>query len=214
MASPMLQPAKQDQAKHDSDEEWIKKHLFNLAMQGKWDNVIKTYQEKPAALGVKITRSGDTALHIAVLDRKESVVEKLVNLINDEVNRVEAKKKEQKPKEVKEASTSSREKEGREEEKYEHPLEIANDRGNTPLHLAASIGNVRMCLCIAREHRKLVDSRNNERETPLFLAALHGKKAAFLCLHGLCDPNNHSNNSRRGDGETILHCAISGEYFG
>ena len=72
-------------------------------------------------------------MHIAVLDRKESVVEKLVKLINDEVKRVEAKKKEKKAKEVKEASSSSREGEGGKEEKYEHPLEIANDRGNTPL---------------------------------------------------------------------------------
>ncbi|KAG7970477.1 hypothetical protein I3843_07G085500 [Carya illinoinensis] len=43
-------------------------------------------------------------------------------------------------------------------------LEIQNDRGNTPLHSAASTGN----------------------ETPLFMAALHGKKAAFFCLHYIC----------------------------
>ena len=194
----------------DREVDAIKKNLFKLAMQGKWNDVIATYQKKPKAHGAKITRTGDTALHIAVLDRKESVVEKLVKLINDEVKKVEAKKE----KDVKGASTSWREEEGEKEEEFKHPLEIANERGNTPLHLAASIGNVRIYLCIAREHRELIGLRNEERETPLFLAALHGKKEAFLCLHELCDPEKCFDHCRRGDGETILHCTISGEYFG
>ena len=78
-------------------------------------------RKKPKAHRVKITRMGDTALHIAVLDCKESVVEKLVKLIKDEVRKVEAKKE----KEVKGASTSWREEEGEREEEFKHPLEIA-----------------------------------------------------------------------------------------
>ncbi|KAJ9696075.1 hypothetical protein PVL29_008365 [Vitis rotundifolia] len=190
----MLQPAEQD-----PEVEQIKKDLFKLAMQGKWNNVVKIYEKKPQARRAKITRSGDTALHIAVSVRKESIVEKLVKCITDE--------------EANEASTSLPEGKGKQAEKSERPLEIANERGNTPLHLAASIGNFRMCLCIAGGHRELVGIRNSEKETPLFLAALHGKKEAFLCLHGLCKPGEHYNCCRRGDGETILHCAISGEHF-
>ena len=161
----------------DWEVEAIKKYLFKLAMQGKWNDVVATYEKKAKAHRARITRTGDTALHISILDRKESVVEKLVKLINDEVRNVEGNKEN----EVKGASTSCRrEEEGEREEESKHPLEIPNERGNTPLHLAASIGNVRICLCIAREHRELVGLGNEKRETPLFLAALLGKKEAFL----------------------------------
>ncbi|XP_034690312.1 uncharacterized protein LOC117917942 isoform X2 [Vitis riparia] len=95
-------------------------------------------------------------------------------------------------------------------------VNIKNDRGNTPLHLAASVGNVRMCKCIAAEYPELVGVRNNENETPLFLTALHGMKDAFLCLSNIC--SSTANNKvyeylRRSDGENSLHCAITGEYF-
>lgn len=90
---------------------------------------------------------------------------------------------------------------------------IKNNMGNTPLHLAASIGKVRMCKCIANGNEKLVGARNKKNETPLFLAAHQGKKEAFLCLLKICreQPVEYC---RRDDGETILHCAITGEYFG
>ncbi|KAL6338295.1 hypothetical protein AAG906_018570 [Vitis piasezkii] len=93
---------------------------------------------------------------------------------------------------------------------------MAHRNVNTPLHLAASVGNVRMCKCIAAEYPELVGVRNNENETPLFLAALHGMKDAFLCLSNIC--SSTANNKvyeylRRSDGENSLHCAITGEYF-
>ncbi|WJZ90086.1 hypothetical protein VitviT2T_009259 [Vitis vinifera] len=89
---------------------------------------------------------------------------------------------------------------------------IKNKMGNTPLHLAASIGNVSMCKCIANRNARLVGARNKKNETPLFLAALQGKKDAFLCLLEICR-DQALEFCRRDDGETILHCAITGEYF-
>ena len=90
---------------------------------------------------------------------------------------------------------------------------IKNNMGNTPLHLAASIGNVGMCKCIADGNERLVGARNRKNETPLFLAAQQGKKEAFLCLLEICrgEPFEYC---RRDDGETILHYAITREYFG
>ena len=93
-------------------------------------------------------------------------------------------------------------------------LKIGNEEGDTPLHLAASIGNVQMCNCITAKDPNLVGVRNREAETPLFMAALHGQKDAFLFLHGMCEISEHLYYTQRHDGRTILHCAISREYFG
>ncbi|BFG43102.1 hypothetical protein CerSpe_293760 [Prunus speciosa] len=167
--------------KLDTDES-IKKHLFKITMKSQWKEVVRIYSQEPKAHKAKITRTGDTALHIAVSDGQEEHVERLVQLVTIE------------------------------------ELQIQNDRGNTPLHLAASMGNVRMCECIAKDHPSLVTVLNKDNETPLFLAALHGRKDAFLCLHyiftpALADPQKRYINCRRTDGETILHCAILGDYF-
>ncbi|XP_021821891.1 uncharacterized protein LOC110763414 isoform X1 [Prunus avium] len=164
------------------DTEKIKKYLFQIAMKSEWKKVVRTYRLNEKAHKAKITRTGDTALHIAVSDRQENHVEELVGLISNK------------------------------------NLDMQNERGNTPLHLAASMGNVRMCECIANRHLLLVDAFNDDNETPLFLAALHGKKDAFLCLHNIYinsleDEQKRYNYCRRKDGDTILHCAISGDYF-
>ncbi|KAM1057872.1 hypothetical protein COP1_031184 [Malus domestica] len=162
------------------DTEKIKKYLFRIAMQSKWEEVVRTYKLNKNAHGAKITKSGDTALHIAVSDGQEKSVEELVKLITVE------------------------------------ELEIKNERGNTPLHVAAWMGNETMCLCIAKDHPSLIGAQNVDNETPLFLAAVYGKKDAFLLMHHICTPNGHPkhyNYCRRNDGDTILHCAISGDYF-
>ncbi|ONI26162.1 hypothetical protein PRUPE_1G007700 [Prunus persica] len=91
-------------------------------------------------------------------------------------------------------------------------LQIKNKKGNTPLHLAAEVGDVVTCHAMATKDRKLVSSRNNKNETPLFLAALNGHEKVFRCLHSHCDDERcYSFRARNGD--TILHAAMSGEYF-
>ncbi|KAI4301216.1 hypothetical protein L6164_034516 [Bauhinia variegata] len=166
------------------DIDTIKKDLFKIAMKGKWDEVVKIYKKNPMVHDAQITRSGDTALHIAVSDGQEDAVAEMVKLVQSE--RVPA-------------------------------LRIQNERGNTALHFAASMGSVAMCQQIASTDPSLVDIRNFDGETPIFLAALHGRKEAFLCLHYICFPSpdqpvNYS-NCTRNDGDTILHCAIAGDYF-
>ncbi|KAL6138229.1 hypothetical protein ACLB2K_063512 [Fragaria x ananassa] len=120
--------------------------------EGGEEEVVQAYSQNPQAHKAIITKSGETALHIAVLDGQEERVEDLVKLVSLE------------------------------------ELKLQNLRGNTPLHFAAAQGNVRMCKCIAKD-RSLVDILNKDKETPLFLAALHGKKDAFLCLHYIRTPN-------------------------
>ena len=146
------------------DNESIKKYLFKIAMKSDWEGVVQAYSQNPQAHKAIITKSGETALHIAVLDGQEERVEDLVKLVSLE------------------------------------ELKLQNLRGNTPLHFAAAQGNVRMCKCIAKD-RSLVDILNKDKETPLFLAALHGKKDAFLCLHNIRTPNK--------DGFSPLHLMAS-----
>ncbi|KAG6645849.1 hypothetical protein CIPAW_08G151700 [Carya illinoinensis] len=96
----------------------------------------------------------------------------------------------------------------------EKSVRSRNNRGNTALHLAAVVGNVAMCRCIAEVHPSLIVARNEEEETPLYLAVFFGKKQAFQCFYDLCpirERDSGSRNTRTGD--TILHCAISEDHF-
>jgi ankyrin repeat protein len=163
----------------------IKTELFQMARKGEWDEVVGTYESKTLAHKAIITKSGDTALHIAVSDGQEEKVKQLVDIL------------------------ISNGEEGKQ------ALKMKNEQGNTPLHVAASMGSVGMCECIAQVDPSLVGARNEDSETPFFLAALHGKKEAFLCLLGICGRDAGYDYSRKkNDGETILHCAIAGDHFG
>ncbi|GMY16801.1 ankyrin repeat and protein kinase domain-containing protein 1 [Fagus crenata] len=120
-----------DQINPDPEMEYVKKNLFKIAMQGKWEKVVEIYRTNPMAHKAKLTRSGDTALHIAISDGQEERVEELVGSI----------------------------------------------------------------ISIKRESKEI-------------------KEEAFLYLHELCGTKNGYNYCRRKDGDTILHCAISGDNFG
>ena len=93
-------------------------------------------------------------------------------------------------------------------------LEMANKKGNNALHIAASIGNVNLCRQIIQyTDSKLLYVCNNEGEAPLFLAAVNGHKDAFLYINNLQKEAGYP-YCKRNDGETILHVAISQEYYG
>ncbi|XP_057460473.1 uncharacterized protein LOC130750972 isoform X1 [Actinidia eriantha] len=170
-----------------------KKMLSNYALKGLWDKVLEMYKLHPEVHDAQITRTNDTALHVAVSSGREDMVRELVDIISAKGD--VAKK---------------------------NAVKVQNERGNTPLHLAAALGNVEMCKVIADADKGLIISiRNNENETPLFVAARNGKKDAFLCLHNLIIPSDGENAKtvkdypycRSRDGQTILHVAIEGEYF-
>ncbi|XP_057950780.1 uncharacterized protein LOC131145621 isoform X2 [Malania oleifera] len=161
--------------------------LFENAMRRQLDKIAEACKADPALLRMKITKSEDTALHIAVTDPQSDAVGKLIGTCLPEGD------------EFKEAAFGI--------------LNAKNERGDTPLHMAAVVGKADICRRIADRDRRLLFSRNLESETPLFLAAFHGKKEAFLCLHVL---QNQTDDwcSRRSNGDTILHVAISGEHYG
>ena len=156
--------------------------LFTVAMKGEWVKVLEICQKDVRALKLKITKSGATALHVAVTESQVYTVQALLNLIV-------------------------------ENSAYEL-LRVQNNGGYTALHLAASMGSVVLCRFIAEVDPSLIGVRNKSGETPLFLAALHGKSRVFLCLNSLCTTELGYSYSRRKDGDTFLHCAIAGEYLG
>ncbi|KAJ6685028.1 REPEAT PROTEIN putative-RELATED [Salix purpurea] len=205
---------------HNDLEEATKSSLFEYAMRGEWDKVKEIYTRKPAAHCAKITNSSDTALHIAVIDGEYDIAEQLVNLMSFEEAR--------------------------------SALVVKNELGNTPLHLAAFVGNAKLCGCIAskvyeristakknqnseneevksdqktsneienssenkeeKEYILLVEC-NKENEAPLFVAVAQGKTDAFLRLHSYALPKQLISYYRGNKGDTILHVAVSGEYF-
>ena len=63
-------------------------------------------------------------------------------------------------------------------------------------------------------HPSLGNERNQMGESPLFLAALHGKTDIFVCLFHICSNYLDESYYRRNAGETILHCAIKRECWG
>ncbi|KAL5988669.1 hypothetical protein ACLOJK_026767 [Asimina triloba] len=65
-------------------------------------------------------------------------------------------------------------------------LEIGDQKGNTPLHLAASMGKKDTAKCLVIKHSKLIEILNEDKESPLFVAAACGKKDTFLYLFSQC----------------------------
>ncbi|KAL0281905.1 UNVERIFIED_CONTAM: hypothetical protein Sangu_2983700 [Sesamum angustifolium] len=165
-------------------------YLFQLTMKKKWDEVVDVYRQHSWAQSAKLTHSEETALHVAVSSYQTESTSAYESFIKEMIDCIPKRD-------------------------VFDILSIQNDNGNTPLHLAAAVGWVAICECIAAKDRRLVGSRNLRNETPLFMAAHHGKLEAFLCLHEMYTKGQEVDDSlcRRSDGNTILHSAVAGEYF-
>ncbi|XP_071938232.1 uncharacterized protein [Coffea arabica] len=172
--------------------------LFQFTMAKNWMEVLRICKSHPSdACKAKLTKSEETALHIAV--SSYHVGEKEAHAL---------------------AATIGQLVESLPVGQAVEILKAKNDKGDTALHLAAALGSVTICDCIARNrnqiYRELIMIRNRKGETPMFLAAHHGHMEAFQLLHELYNGNASEPDyslGRRNDGDTILHSAISGEYF-
>ncbi|PON63719.1 Transmembrane protein [Parasponia andersonii] len=90
---------------------------------------------------------------------------------------------------------------------------MSNEQGNTPLHLAAALGNLEICKKVLSKNVRVIGARNRDGETPLFIAALHGKEDVFFFLYGFVKEVTDEQYLRRSNGDTVLHVAISFEFF-
>ncbi|KAG9451729.1 hypothetical protein H6P81_004633 [Aristolochia fimbriata] len=186
----------------------MKRRMFKAAMSGDWRTVKLEARNDRSALEAKITTSEDTILHYLVIEGQRTLLRELVTDL-----------------------ILQRREGGMTRTKI---LTQTNKRGNTPLHLAAAQGDRDMCRILltttaddkdehsssssaASDAKVLIDARNDDGETPLFSAALHGKKEAFFYLLGKLDAADELGQIgryiRRKDGNTVLHVAILGEHF-
>lgn len=166
-----------------SDPASLKGKLLR-SLASNWEDVVKLYEQEPLAHKIEITKSRNTALHIAVSSGREDVVEKLVNSI---------KSKNGNPMEV---------------------LSMQNVDGNNPLHLGASLGSISICTCITARHKQLLAVRNRVGDTPLLRAVRYGKKDLFLSLYGICEGDTAQEYCRNPNGKSALHLAIEGKHMG
>ncbi|CAK8543915.1 unnamed protein product [Lathyrus sativus] len=162
---------------------------------GLWENVIMLYYEFPQQAHTAIISVLDcTALHVAIDLYEEIVVKELVNAIL--TYHIE----------VSDQSQSER----------VEALEMENERGDTPLHFAASRGFARLCKYIIggnNERIYLLRRTNRHGETPLFQAAVNWRKQTFAYLAQISKDIVTLQDLVRDDGDSILHTAIRGEYF-
>lgn len=68
-----------------SSVQMIKEDLFSNVMNGKWEDVAKIYTKyKPIVQTAMITKSKQTALHIAIMDNKIEAAKTLLNIVDAE----------------------------------------------------------------------------------------------------------------------------------
>ncbi|KAJ3705613.1 hypothetical protein LUZ61_009318 [Rhynchospora tenuis] len=181
----------------DSLHRQLRKELFKAAMKHEWKTLLDLYQDKKVQ-NEKITRAKDTVLHVALSGAPVNIVLKLLEKVDANNSPVEKKR----------------------------ILGSRNESGDTPLHLAASLGLVTVCRKITEMCPELavITARNNLQETPLFTAVCHGKKKSFFVLesavHKLKGVTSYEqclsrdiSHCRRNDGINILHIAIKREHF-
>ncbi|WJX37775.1 hypothetical protein P8452_25506 [Trifolium repens] len=165
-----------------------------------WEEVITCYKNDKFFHTLKVKKRG-TALHVAVSNGEEKVVKELVLAIlsrwkwNDDDD-----------------DDDDDDGDGDDET---HPLRMWNERGGTPLHIAALRGFTSMCKYIIGkngERKNLVRIENKYGETPLLWAVLGHRKKTFVYLYQFAkeDVNTVMDNN----GTTILHYAIRRDMFG
>ena len=59
--------------------------LFMFTMKGKWNDVVEIYRAIPEAQKAKITKSGETALHIAVSVGQTDIAVELVEMVEEDI---------------------------------------------------------------------------------------------------------------------------------
>ncbi|XP_027340954.1 uncharacterized protein LOC113854250 [Abrus precatorius] len=124
------------------------KQFRELVMEGKWEEVIPLYEKSSKYHRMKVNRADNNAMHMAVNEGNEGVVERLVDAIV----------RHEEDKHVGSGGSA---------------LRLTNEEGNSPLHTAAWRGYTGICLAILINHcyPALRSRENNDGITPLEVLA-------------------------------------------
>ncbi|KAL9408730.1 hypothetical protein AB3S75_047167 [Citrus x aurantiifolia] len=63
-------------------------NLFESAMRGHWDHIVQTFESNPMSQEAKITKSEDTAPHIAAASGHSDVVCRLVETMGENASNI------------------------------------------------------------------------------------------------------------------------------
>lgn len=192
----------QEDGANDSVENILESHIrveLLKGMQGNWDEVVKLCEQNPRVGKMNLDdTTRNTVLHLAALSGNSHLVERLVNVIQN--------------------NNSSEDTGGA---AAVDVLSTPNEQGNSPLHLAALKGNVDMCKCILtsigdNDKQLMLGSRNASSRTPLHMAAANGHRDAFFWLCEMCDSTTQVLDycQALSDGVTVLDSAIVREHWG
>jgi ankyrin repeat protein len=159
-----------------------------LVLSDQWGEVIELYKAGEFYHKLKVQNRG-TALHVAISNGEKDAVKQLVDAIlqhhHDETSAIPAS------------------------------LKMEDERGGTPLHIAAYRGFTSMCECIIGqkgERKNLIEEENDDGETPLFWAVQGHRKKTFVYLYQFAQED--VNTVMDNNGTTILHVAIRREMYG
>jgi len=169
------------------------KEAQKAAMEKRWKDFKKKMMENRGIILTKFDLLGNTAIHVATRSNPE-LVREMIEMVP-------------------------------EAERW-HALCKPNGEGNTVLHeIVFSKKAMEMAEVVFRfeeqlvpremeEKKPLVELRNNRGETPLFVAAMHGKlKILRYMANRVGTVDNLRNHFRRSDKYNALHASVIGQHF-
>lgn len=184
--------------------------LLDYATAGRWDKVESLYQEDFSLKTAKVRSSEDTVLHMAVSERREDVVTKLLGSVrdDDDMKKILELKNAKGDTPLHLAAARGMEKTcelmG---EKHRDLIKFRNHEGENPLFVAAFHGTKDAFTLL---HDKLRSSILEARQA----SGHHDLDRVRSGLDFTAADPEFLVHFGRNDGKTILHCTISREYFG
>ncbi|WJX31757.1 hypothetical protein P8452_20154 [Trifolium repens] len=167
-------------------------YFEEIVLKDSWNEVITGYYQYDQRFHRIKVKGRGTALHVAVSNGIKDAVKQLVEAI----------------------LSPQWEWNDYDDDNETHPLRMRDEKGRTPLHIAAYRGFTDMCQCIIGkngERKNLVRTENDNGETPIFWAVLGQQTDTFVYLRQFFPDDVYSvmDNHRK----TILHVAIRRDTF-